>query len=400
MSLRYLTAGESHGKGLLGIIEGIPAGVPLTVDDLHADLRRRKLGYGRGNRQKIESDACEIVTGVRHGVTLGSPIGLLIWNADYQKAWSEIMQTEPFDGEVKRRVDVPRPGHADRIGGIKYGHDDMRNVLERSSARETTMRVALGSVARRLLYELGIAIGSRVVRVGPVVDDTPLTVAVGALNAAVDDGPLRALGAEAQTAMVAEVDRAKASGDTLGGHFEVYASNVPVGIGSYAQWDRRLEAGIGRAFLSLNAIKGVEIGMGFGLGTVPGSLAHDEFYPSSEHNGSNDGAAVTGKTAYHTNRSGGIDGGMATGQTIVVRAGMKPIATLMRPLASVDVRTGEAVKAHVERSDTVAVPAAAVIGEALLALVLAEAVLEKFGGDSLGELRPRVNEWRELVRNK
>ena len=269
MSLRYLTAGESHGKGLLGIIEGIPAGVPLTAEDVHADLRRRKLGYGRGNRQKIESDACELVTGVRHGYTLGSPVGLLIWNADHQKAWSDIMQSEPFDGEVKRRVDVPRPGHADRIGGIKYGHDDMRNVLERSSARETTMRVALGSVARRLLAELGVAIGSRVVRVGAVVDDTPLNLEVGALNAAVDEGPLRALGAQAQTAMVAEVDRAKAAGDTLGGHFEVYASNVPVGVGSYAQWDRRLEAGIGRAFLSLNAIKGVEIGMGFALGTIP-----------------------------------------------------------------------------------------------------------------------------------
>lgn len=390
MSLRFLTAGESHGRGLLGIIEGLPAKIPLTAEYLHAQQLRRKLGYGRGNRMNIETDAVEIIAGVRHGSTLGSPIGLLIWNKDHEKAWSDIMQAEPFHGEVKRKVDVPRPGHADRTGRIKYGHDDMRNVLERSSARETTMRVAVGSCARRFLEELDIHIASRVVRIGPVVDDAERPVGVAALNALVDESPLRVVGKAAEAAMVGEVERAKADGDTLGGHFEVYASGLPPGLGTYAQWDRRLEAGIGKAFLSLNAIRGVEMGIGFTAGTLRGSQVHDEFFPGT--NGT--------LTEYHSNRSGGIDGGMSTGQELIVRAAMKPISTLMKPLNSVDLATGEATKAHIERSDTCAVPAAAVIGESLLALVLAEAVLEKFGGDALDEIQERMARWSSVAQQR
>jgi chorismate synthase len=388
MSLRFLTAGESHGKALVGIIEGVPAGLTLTADAIETQLVRRKSGYGRGNRQKIENEEFEILAGVRHGATLGSPIALLLPNKDW-RAWTDIMQSEPFAGEVKRRVDVPRPGHADLVGGVKYGFDDMRNVLERSSARETAMRVAIGAVARTFLEALGISIGSRVVRVGAAVDPSVCDVPVRELNARTDASPLRILDRAYDAAFVAEVDRAKEAGDTLGGIFEVIADGVPLGIGSYAQWDRRLEAGIGEAFLSLNAIKGVEIGMGFALGTVPGSQAHDEFFPSDR-----------ARVARTTNRSGGIDGGMATGEPLVVRAAMKPIATLMKPLASVDMRTGEAVKAHIERSDTCAVPAAAVIGEALLALTLANAVLAKFGGDAMDELVPRVHAWRDLARGR
>jgi chorismate synthase len=390
MSLRYLTAGESHGRGLLGIIDGLPASIPITTEYLQAHQVRRKLGYGRGNRMNIESDAVEIISGVRHGKTLGSPIGLLIWNKDFEKAWSEIMQAEPYEGEVKRRVDVPRPGHADRTGRIKYGHLDMRNVLERSSARETTMRVALGSCARRFLEELGIHIASRVVRIGPIVDDAAREVSVAELNALVDQSPVRVLGKAAEAAMIAEIERAKAEGDTLGGHFEVYASGLPPGLGTYAQWDRRLEAGIGEAFLSLNAIRGVEMGIGFEAGRLRGSQVHDQFYPG--RNGA--------LTEYRTNRSGGIDGGMSTGQEIVVRAAMKPISTLMKPLDSVNLTTGEPAKAHIERSDTCAVPAAAVIGESLLALVLAEAVLEKFGGDALDEIQGRVNAWAAVAQHR
>jgi chorismate synthase len=389
MSLRFLTAGESHGRGLLGIIEGLPAKVPLTAPYIHGHLLRRKLGYGRGNRMKIETDEVEIVSGIRHGRTLGSPVGLLIWNKDFQ-AWEEIMQAEPFDGEVKRKVDVPRPGHADRTGRIKYGHDDMRNVLERSSARETTMRVAIGTCARRFLEELGVHIASRVVRIGAIVDEAPRPVQVAELNALVDESPLRVIGKEAEAAMVAEVERAKTDGDTLGGHFEVYASGLPPGLGTYAQWDRRLEAGIGKAFLSLNAIRGVEMGIGFTAGTLRGSQVHDEFFPGTN------GAL----TEYHTNRSGGIDGGMSTGQEIIVRAAMKPISTLMKPLNSVNLSSGEATKAHIERSDTCAVPAAAVIGESLLALVLAEAMLEKFGGDALDEIQRRLGDWASVAEHR
>ena len=391
MSLRYLTAGESHGQALVGIIEGIPAGLELDAAYVHGQAKRRKLGYGRGNRQNIETDEIRILSGVRFGRTLGSPIALVIENRDW-RSWSEIMSVDVPAEEARRDrrvVSVPRPGHADRIGGIKYAHADMRNVLERASARETAMRVALGSVARKFLEEFGIRIQSRVVRIGDVTDTAPFDDVPAET---IDASPVRALGKEAEQRMVAAIEAAKKTGDTLGGVIEIVARDVPVALGSYAQWDRRLEGEIGKAFLSLNAIKGVEVGLGFELASLPGSSAHDSFYPA-------DGSAeVNGKTAYRTNRSGGIDGGMTTGQPIVVRAAMKPLATLMKPLDSVDLRTGEATRAHVERSDVCAVPSAAVIGESLLALVLAASLLEKFGGDEIGEIKDRVRAWAEVVR--
>jgi len=387
MSLRHLTAGESHGAALVGIIEGIPSGLPLDVATLHAQAVRRKLGFGRGNRQNIETDEVRIVTGVRRGETIGSPIALMIENRDHAR-WNEIMRVDaPEDDEpAARAVYVPRPGHADRIGGIKYDRDDLRDVLERASARETAMRVALGTVARTLLSTLGVTLASRVVRIGTAVDPSPWRdVPV----AEIDASPVRALDPDAADAMVREILAARADGDALGGVFEVVAQHVPVGLGSYVQWDRRLEGAVARAFMSLNAIKGVEIGLGFGAAERRGSEAHDAYEPDPWT-----------RTRYRTNRAGGIEGGMTTGQPIVVRVGMKPIATLMKPLDSVDLRTGEAVKAHIERADTCAVPAAAVIGESLLALVLAEAVLEKFGGDSLGELIERVRAWEVTARGR
>ncbi len=383
--LRFLTAGESHGPALVGIIEGVPSGMAIDGAMLLAQAQRRKLGYGRGNRQNIETDEVRITGGVRRGYTLGSPIALILENKDHVR-WSDIMRVDPPDGDEPpgRQVHVPRPGHADRIGGIKYGHDDLRNVLERASARETAMRVALGTVARTLLAALGVSVTSRVVRIGGAVDATPWR---DVSPEEIDASPVRALDPEAAAAMVREIDAAKAAGDSLGGVFEVLAFGLPVGLGSYTQWDRRLEGEVARAFMSLNAIKGVEIGLGFGAAAIPGSSAHDEYEPG-------DGV----RTRYRSNRAGGIEGGMTTGQPVVVRAGMKPIATLMKPLESVDLRTGEATRAHIERSDTCAVPAAAVIGESLLALVLASAVLEKFGGDSIDELRERVTAWEATVR--
>jgi len=391
MPLRYLTAGESHGRGLSGILEGMPSGLPCDVAYIHRELKRRKLGYGRGARQKLEDDAVEILTGVRHGYTLGSPICLLVMNKDWRN-WETIMSVSPLpEGtEVKRKVAIPRPGHADLVGGIKYDHSDMRNVLERSSARETTIRVAIATVARRFLEELGIHVASRVVRVGATFDPTPFTGHVGELNALVDESPLRVLGKDSEKSMVAQVEQCKKDGDTLGGVFEVFASGVPVGLGSYAQWDRRIEGKIGQQFLSLNAIKGVEVGLGFGAAVVQGSSAHDELEPGK----------YTGRPRYLTNRSGGIDGGMTTGQPIVVRAAMKPISTLMQPLRSVDLATNQPASAHIERSDICAVPAAAVIGESLLALVVAEEILEKFGGDSMGELKTRFEAWHSATRSE
>lgn len=387
MSLRHLTAGESHGAALVGIIEGIPSGLPLDVATLHAQARRRKLGFGRGNRQTIETDEVRIVAGVRRGVTIGSPIALIIENRDHAR-WAEIMRVDAPDDDAPaaRAVHVPRPGHADRVGGIKYAREDLRDVLERASARETAMRVALGTVARTLLSQLGVELASRVVRIGSAVDTTPWR---NVPCEVIDASPVRALDRDAAAAMVREIEAARDAGDALGGVFEVVALNVPVGLGSYVQWDRRLEAEVGRAFLSLNAIKGVELGLGFGAASRLGSQAHDPYEPG-------DGT----RTRYRSNNAGGIEGGMSTGQPIIVRVGMKPIATLMKPLDSVDLRTGEAVKAHIERADTCAVPAAAVIGESLLALVLAEAVLEKFGGDSLDELVERVRAWEATVRER
>jgi chorismate synthase len=368
-------------------MEGMPAGLKLTVEQIHADGVRRKHGYGRGNRMNIETDEVKILAGVRRGETLGSPISLFMENKDHVK-WLEIMATEPIEGEAARAVYVPRPGHTDRVGGIKYDRTDMRDILERASARETAMRVALGAIARRLLAELGIVVASRVVRIGEVVDETPLDADVAGLNARADASPVRVLDPNASERITAQIDAARAAGDTLGGIFEVVAGGVPVGLGSHAQWDRRLDGKIGAAFLALNAMKGVELGLGFRGSALPGSAVHDAYLPGD------DGAL----TKYATNRAGGVEGGITTGQPIVVRVAMKPIATLMKPLDSVDLRTGEATKAYIERSDVCAVPAAAVIGESLLCLVLAEAVLDTFGGDTLAGLRARVGGWREAAR--
>jgi len=385
--LRYLTAGESHGPALTGIMEGMPAGLPITTDDIHADGRRRMMGYGRGNRMKIETDEVKILAGVRRGETIGSPISLYIENRDHEK-WLEVMTAEPREGEAARAVYIPRPGHTDRVGGLKYNRADMRDILERASARETAMRVALGAVARKLLTELGIAIASRVVRIGEVVDETPLDADIPTLNARADQSPVRVLDPNAAERIMKNIDAAKADGDTLGGVFEVVAGGVPIGIGSHAQWDRRMDGRIGEAFLALNAIKGVELGLGFRGSALPGSAVHDAYFPG-------EGGSLT---KYGSNRAGGIEGGITTGQPIVVRVAMKPISTLMKPLPSVDLRTGEATNAYIERSDVCAVPAAAVIGESLLALVLADALLETFPGDTLALLRDYVGAWRERIR--
>ncbi len=380
MTLRYLTAGESHGPALVGVLEGMPAGLSLTVDDIQRDMMRRKKGHGRGNRQKIEGDQVQLLSGVRRGLTLGSPIALLVPNQDF-KNWQGIMGAEPTDGVASRRVEVPRPGHADLVGKLKYGFDDMRDVLERASARETAMRVALGAVTRKLLGRCGITVASRVVAIGGETDATSLPFPVKELNARVDGDPVRCSNPEASARMVACIDVAKETGDTVGGVFEVLVEGLPIGLGSYAQWDRRLEGPLSAALMSLNAIKGVEVGGGFRSAGIPGSQAHDAYEPRGK------------KIGYRTNRSGGLDGGMTTGQMLVLRAAMKPIATLMKPLDSVDLRTMKPAKAHVERSDACAVPAAAVIGEALVCLVLADAVLGKFGGDSMGEILPRLRDW-------
>lgn len=381
MILRYLTAGESHGKALVGILEGLPAGLKLAAGDIQADLMRRKKGHGRGNRQKIEGDKVEILSGIRAGKTLGSPLGLLIPNLDF-KNWESIMGAEPSDAAAARRVEIPRPGHADLVGKLKYGFDDMRNVLERASARETAMRVALGAAARRFLSECGVVVASRVIAIGGETDDSPLPCPVSELNELTDANPVRCANSAFSKRMITRIDEAKAAGDTLGGVFEVLAEGLPIGLGSYAQWDRRLEGPLSQALMSLNAIKGVEVGYGFRGAGVPGSRAHDAYEPKGK------------KVGYRSNRSGGLDGGMTTGQTLVLRAAMKPIATLMQPLDSVDLRTMKPAKAHVERSDACAVPAAAVIGESLVCLVIADAVLAKFGGDSMAEILPRLKAWR------
>jgi chorismate synthase len=322
------------------------------------------------------------LSGIRAGKTLGSPLGLLIANNDF-KNWQSVMGAEPSDSPTSRRVDIPRPGHADLVGKLKYGFDDMRNVLERASARETAMRVALGAAARRFLGECGVVVASRVVAIGGETDDAALSCPVAELNALTDADPVRCANSAISQRMVTRIDAAKAAGDTVGGVFEVRAEGLPIGLGSYAQWDRRLEGPLSEALMSLNAIKGVEVGHGFRGAGLSGSQAHDAYEPRGR------------KVGYRSNRSGGLDGGMTTGQILVVRAAMKPIATLMKPLESVDLRTMKPAKAHIERSDACAVPAAAVIGESLVCLVLADAILSKFGGDSMRELLPRLSAWRK-----
>ncbi|MFH1725898.1 MAG: chorismate synthase [Elusimicrobiota bacterium] len=375
--MRLLTAGESHGPALTGILEGMPACLPIEASYVDAQLARRQKGHGRGGRMKIERDTVEILGGVRHGRTLGSPVAMLVRNRDW-KNWRRAMRVEPGGDESLKAVRVPRPGHADYQGAVKYGHSDIRNVLERASARETAARVALASVARRLLEEFDIRVASRVVSIGEESDKADAeSVAVADLNARADASPVRCLGEEAAERMVKAIDAARKAGDTLGGVFEVRVSGLPVGLGSYAHWDRRLEGDLAKAFMSLNAIKGVEIGLGFEAARRRGSAVHDPLYWSEDR----------AHAVRRTNRSGGIDGGLTTGQTLVLRAAMKPIATLMEPIPSVDLENKKEAKAHVERSDVCAVPAAAVVAESLAALELADAFLLKNGGDSIAEIR-------------
>ena len=379
--LRFTTAGESHGPALVSILEGMPAGVPLLVEHVDADLARRQQGYGRGRRMQIETDTVELLSGVRAGETLGSPIAMLIRNRDW-KNWQEIMDPAPRAEDPaprKRVVTRPRPGHADLAGMLKYDREDARDILERASARETTARVAAGAVCRRLLAELGVRIGSHVVHLGGVDAARPAMLPAD-LNAAVDASPLRTLDPSAEAAMIERIDAAKRSGDTLGGICEVICDGAPVGLGSHVSWDRKLDGRLAAALMSIPAVKGVEIGLGFEGARRPGSQVHDEIDLAP-------GRADTGHVSRRTNRAGGLEGGITTGEPIVVRVAMKPISTLMKPLETIDVATRMAARAVAERSDVTAVPAMGVIAEAMVAFVISQAAIEKFGGDSLRELR-------------
>jgi chorismate synthase len=381
MTLRFTTAGESHGQALVSILEGMPAGLPLLSGDVDTELARRQQGYGRGRRMQIEKDAVEFLAGVRAGETIGSPIAMLIRNRDW-KNWEEIMNPAP-DAEPgvprKRAVTRVRPGHADLTGLLKYDRDDARDILERASARETTARVAAAAICRRFLREFGICIGSHVAHLGGIDAKHPAEMPAD-INAVADESPLRTLDADAEKRMIEKIDEIKRAGNTLGGICEVVADGVPVGLGSHVSWDRKLDGRIGAAIMSIPAVKGVEIGMGFQASRVTGAEVHDEIEPAP-------GRTRTGNVRRRTNRAGGLEGGMTTGEPLVVRVAMKPISTLMRPLATVDVASGESASAVAERSDVTAVPAMGVIAEAMLAFVLADAFLEKFGGDSLGETR-------------
>ena len=390
MPLRFTTAGESHGQALVSILEGMPAGLPLLAAHVDEQLARRQQGYGRGRRMQIEQDAAEILSGVRAGETIGSPIALLIRNRDW-KNWQDIMDPAPREREGdsgpddppapprKRAVTRVRPGHADLTGLLKYDRTDARDILERASARETTARVAAGAICRQFLGHFGVRIGSHVVRLGDVVAAPPATLPAD-INAAADRSPLRTLDPDAERRMVERIDAVKQEGNTLGGVVEVVADGLCVGLGSHTSWDRKLDGRIGRAILSIPAVKGVEIGMGFGASAATGAEVHDEIEPAPDR-------VLTGGVQRRTNRAGGLEGGMTTGEPLVVRVAMKPISTLMRPLATVDVATGQSAEATAERSDVTAVPAMGVIAEAMLALLLADAMLEKFGGDSLREVR-------------
>ncbi|MBI5241163.1 MAG: chorismate synthase [Elusimicrobia bacterium] len=368
--MRFLTAGESHGPALVGILEGLPAGLELSPADLQKELSRRKLGLGRSSRQGLETDRVEVLAGLRRGRTLGSPLAVRIPNRDHG------------DGR-EAPLTVPRPGHADLAGARKYGFTDLRDVMERASARETAARTALGAAAKRLLEECGVCVASRVVAIGLADDLTRLSCPVSRLNALADASPVRATDRAASLRMVRAVERAGRAGDTLGGIFEVWAEGLPAGLGSYAHWDRRLDGRLAGALMALNGIKGVDIGLGFAAAVPPGSKVLDAY------------TWKDGAPAYRSNRSGGIDGGMTTGEPLLLRAAMKPLPTLRKPLPSVDLKTGRAAPAPVLRSDVCAVPAAAVIAESLAALVLADALLEKTGGDSMREILPRLSALRK-----
>ena len=387
--MRYLTAGESHGPRLTAIIEGVPAGLPLTADYINAELKRHQGGYGRGARMKIESDQVEITSGVRHGLTMGGPITLNVTNLDHQK-WLEIMSVADVDEKKKglRKITKPRPGHADLVGGMKYRFDDLRNSLERSSARETTMRVAVGAVAKRLLEEIGVEVASHIVSFGGIVIDVPDDLTVAEIKERAAQSEVSIVNPEREEEIKAYIDQIKKDGDTIGGVIETIVGGVPVGLGSYVQWDKKLDAKIAQGVVSINAFKGVEFGVGFEAGRLKGSQVMDEILWSEE-----DGFTR------RTNNLGGFEGGMTNGQPIVVRVVMKPIPTLYKPLMSVDIETHEPYKATVERSDPTALPAAGVVMESVVATVLATEVLEKFSSDNLEELKDAVARHREFVKN-
>jgi len=387
--MRYLTAGESHGPRLTAIIEGVPAGLPLTADYINAELKRRQGGYGRGARMKIESDQVEITSGVRHGLTMGGPITLNVTNLDHQK-WLEIMSVADVDEKKKglRKITKPRPGHADLVGGMKYRFDDLRNSLERSSARETTMRVAVGAVAKRLLEEIGVEVASHIVTFGGIDIDVPDNLTVTEIKERAAQSEVSIVNPEREEEIKAYIDQIKKDGDTIGGVIETVIGGVPIGLGSYVQWDKKLDAKIAQGVVSINAFKGVEFGVGFEAGRLKGSQVMDEILWSEE-----DGFTR------RTNNLGGFEGGMTNGQPIVVRGVMKPIPTLYKPLMSVDIETHEPYKATVERSDPTALPAAGVVMESVVATVLATEVLEKFSSDNLEELKDAVARHREFVKN-
>ena len=387
--MRYLTAGESHGPRLTAIIEGVPAGLPLTAEYINAELKRRQGGYGRGARMKIESDQVEITSGVRHGLTMGGPITLNVTNLDHQK-WLEIMSVDDVDEKKKglRKITKPRPGHADLVGGMKYRFDDLRNSLERSSARETAMRVAVGAVAKRLLEEIGVEVASHIVTFGGIDIDVPNNLTVTEIKERAAQSEVSIVNPEREEEIKAYIDQIKKDGDTIGGVVETVVGGVPVGLGSYVQWDKKLDAKIAQVVVSINAFKGVEFGVGFEAGRLKGSQVMDEILWSEE-----DGFTR------RTNNLGGFEGGMTNGQPIVVRGVMKPIPTLYKPLMSVDIETHEPYKATVERSDPTALPAAGVVMESVVATVLATEVLEKFSSDNLEELKDAVARHREFVKN-
>jgi chorismate synthase len=388
--MRYLTAGESHGPQLTTIIEGVPAGLPLLAEQINEELARRQKGHGRGRRMQIEKDEAQILSGVRHGVTLGSPIALAVENRDF-KHWTKIMGAAPLDqeedSEIKRKITRPRPGHADLNGAIKYGHRDMRNVLERSSARETTVRVAAGAVAKRILEELGVKVAGHVLEIGGVKAEKTSYTSIDELKEVTEASPVRCLDEEAAVKMMQAIDDAKKNGDSIGGIVEVVVEGMPVGVGSYVQYDRKLDAKLAAAVMSINAFKGVEIGIGFEAAHKPGSVVHDEITWDEQ-------AGFSRKT----NNAGGLEGGMTTGMPIVVRGVMKPIPTLYKPLQSIDIDTKEAFQASIERSDSCAVPAASVVAEAVVAWELACALVEQFGQDRIDLLKENIEKHKRYAR--
>jgi chorismate synthase len=396
--LRFLTSGESHGPGLVAILEGLPAGLTIDFDAVTLELRRRQGGYGRGRRMAIESDRAEILSGVRRGKTTGAPVALLVRNKDWEN-WQNTMHAEAqapagSTGANRAAVVRPRPGHADLAGALKYDHDDIRDVLERASARETAARVAVGALAKQLLLAVGCEITSHITGIGPVVVPAGTVITFDAARSLAPEAPLRCVDTAIEKQMIAGIDAAKEAGDTLGGSFEVIARNVPVGLGSYVQWDRKLDGRLAQALMSIPAIKAVSVGDGVDGARRPGSQVHDEIVANPD--------AIAGDQVIvrPTNRAGGLEGGVTNGEELRVTGFMKPIATLMKPLRSVDLTTLEQAPAAIERSDTCAVPAAAVVAEAMVCLVLADALLERFGGDTLTDLRSRVRDTGQRVRGR